>query len=707
MTTDLSLNLNKLFRAFNRDHLTDVFRTLFRISDYYAEEQREIPFDEAHTLGVYQEGVFDFKAYEKIPFFIIELKEKHRLQAQTGKKYQFTIARTILKSAGFDAGLFLFFNATERAFRISYVFSVYSGTKRTFSHFKRHSFYVAEHISNRTFIQQFSTCAFASSDDILNAFSLEPVTREFYQLLEKWYYHALNHVVFPPDAEAIPGGKNVQLIRFITRMLFIWFLKVKGVVPGHLFDESRLRIILKDKLDAHTSSFYLAILQNLFFATLNTPVEKRKFRKDPTGGRFNEHYMKHHVYRHHALVEHPDIFQELFGNIPFLNGGIFECLDYVKEEPDGSKKEIRMDGFSDVKSKQPVFPNHLLFENSAECSGLIPLLKTFHFTVDENSPADHDVALDPELLGHVFENLLATFNPETAQSARKQSGSFYTPREVVDFMCRRTLEHYLHTRMDGLSTEEAELLTSDADELPKGLTEAKKIQIVKALMNCRVLDPACGSGAFPMGMLHRMVLVLRKTDPECNVLNLEQEKHLRTLIKDFDQHTDIINKVLRKTDDYRRKLHLIENCIFGTDIQPIAIQISKLRFFISLLVEEEAKPDEPNMGMRPLPNLDVKFLVADSLLDLNGMNTGNFMQQEINILKELMHAFFEAHGYEEKIKIRRQFEKLKTKMLELIRSFNQHELAAQLEEFNPFLSDCVHHWFNPYLMFGISDGFDG
>lgn len=699
------MNLNRLFGDFNRWSLTRTFHDLFCSSDYYSEQSMELPFTEEHVRSVFREGVFEFRSYEKIPFFVVELKERHRIQALTGKKYQFSVARSVLRHTGYDAGLFLFFNPSEAAFRISYVFSVYADNRRTFSHYRRHSFYVARHIPNRTFLQQFSGCSFASADDIRRAFSLEPVTKEFYQQLEKWYYQALQQVRFPAIGDPSPTQKNVWLIRFITRMLFIWFLKVKGVVPEKLFDENYVRIILKDKLDPESSSYYLAILQNLFFATLNTAPENRKFRKDPTTGKFNEHYMKHHVFRHHALVEHPDIFSDLFGSIPFLNGGIFECLDYVKEEPDGSGKEIRMDGFSDVKSKQPHFPNRLLFGNNPEGPGLISLLNTFHFTIDENSPVDEDVALDPELLGHVFENLLATFNPETAQNARKLSGSFYTPRQVVDFMCRRALAHYLHTGIAGLTIQTALHLTSDADTLPEGITETQKMQVVQALLKCRVLDPACGSGAFPMGMLQRMVWILRKTDPDCKLLNREKEIHLRSVIKDFDKHADFINKVIQKTDDYKRKIHLIENCIFGTDIQPIAIQISKLRFFISLLAEEEVNPDAPNMGLRPLPNLDVKFLVANSLIALKNMSA-NLMQEQINKLRELMHEFFEARSYEEKNRIRRKFEALKKEMLDLMYGFNQAEVARQVEEFHPFYTDRVHNWFDPFLMFGINNGFD-
>lgn len=190
-----------------------------------------------------------------------------------------------------------------------------------------------------------------------------------------------------------------------------------------------------------------------------------------------------------------------------------------------------------------------------EKKGIIPLLRRYNFTVEENAPNEVQVALEPELLGKVFENLLGSFNPETKETARKQSGSFYTRREIVDYMVDESLITYLQNKLPHVEKNLLRALFEN-EQLPKDLAYNSNLRNVIAtqLKAIKILDPACGSGAFPMGILNRMVEVLEK-------LNVNNESI------------------------YDLKLHLIEECIYGIDIQPIAIQISKLRFFISLVVE--------------------------------------------------------------------------------------------------------------------------
>ncbi|MCX8081736.1 MAG: N-6 DNA methylase, partial [Bacteroidia bacterium] len=319
----------------------------------------------------------------------------------------------------------------------------------------------------------------------------------------------------------------------------------------------------------------------------------------------------------------------------------------------------------------------------------------FHFTIDENSSVDEDVALDPELLGNVFENLLASYNPETSKSARKNTGTYYTPREIVDFMCEQALLAYLKNKVPQADPEALEGLISDAEGVPPVPEEVRR-EIVKYVMECRILDPACGSGAFPMGMLHRMVKLLQKTDPDGRFMHKPESANDATRGQN-------VHNVIQKNADYHRKLFLIENCIYGTDIQPIAIQISKLRFFISLLVDEAIDPALPNMGLQPLPNLDIKFIIADALTPLKDVNVGNFVQEFVNDLKALMHEYFEAGTLENKNRLKEKFRVLKQKLVEMARDFGQEELATQMQEFNPFYADHVHAWFDGFLMFGVNN----
>jgi adenine-specific DNA-methyltransferase len=144
-----------------------------------------------------------------------------------------------------------------------------------------------------------------------------------------------------------------------------------------------------------------------------------------------------------------------------------------------------------------------------EFRGLISIFKDYNWTTDESSPIDQEVALDPELLGKVFENLLASYNPETATTARKATGSYYTPKEIVDYMVEESLKEYFKTKTS-LSEEKIENLFYQ--EEPK-LSDEEKRELVRAIADVKIIDPACGSGAFCMGALHKLVELLNKIDP--------------------------------------------------------------------------------------------------------------------------------------------------------------------------------------------------
>ncbi|MFM6248225.1 MAG: hypothetical protein ACKPEQ_03580, partial [Dolichospermum sp.] len=258
------------------------------------------------------------------------------------------------------------------------------------------------------------------------------------------------------------------------RLIFVWFLKEKGLVPDALFNENQLTNLLKS-LSAEESTYYKAILQNLFFATLNTEMntdekpDNRKFRgKNQQQSGRDAHYGITNVYRYQDYFTNADEFLGLCSNIPFLNGGLFECLDRDKDgdskpTPKGKEKtKIRIDGFSEREDNVLSVPNVLFFGEATDVDlnqtygtknkkykvqGLINIFNRYKFTIDENTPIEEEIALDPELLGKVFENLLAAYNPETETTARKQTGSFYTPREIVNYMVDESLIAYLQNAL--------------------------------------------------------------------------------------------------------------------------------------------------------------------------------------------------------------------------------------------------------------------
>jgi len=302
-------------------------------------------------------------------------------------------------------------------------------------------------------------------------FNIELLNKRFYKELSNWYFWALPQVEFPADLEPDKEKRNATgLIRLLTRLIFCWFLKEKNLIPEKLFHPTDLAKLLKgfDPESETSSTYYQAILQNLFFATLNQRMGKdgngkpyRLFATDEGFAKNRVTYDVNNLYRYEALFrDEPDAALAHFADIPFLNGGLFECLDRTE---DGTDKKRYLDGFSRNAKKRPQVPDRLFFDSgetadlstaygdtkrkAEKVTGLITILNRYKFTIVENTPIDQEIALDPELLGKVFENLLASYNEETKTTARKQTGSFYTPRPIVDYMVDESLKAHLERKL--------------------------------------------------------------------------------------------------------------------------------------------------------------------------------------------------------------------------------------------------------------------
>ena len=342
---------------------------------------------------------------------------------------------------------------------------------------------------------------------------IEALNRRFYRDLFGWFQRAVSACRFPDDG-AGEGSAERHVIRLITRMLFIWFLKEKRLVPEALFDEGFARTALKHHAPDSTD-YYCAVLQNFFFATLNTEIDRRAFST-----KTNEAHRDFSKYRYRALLADPEGFVALLRSVPFVNGGLFDCLDDFAAAGAGGR---RIDAFTDsveTQGRDLDVPARVFFDPQ---DGLFPLFGHYKFTVEENTPLDREVALDPELLGRVFENLLAAYNPETRETARKATGSYYTPRQVVDYMVREALAAALAEK--SRPTVEGGRVLARAARLPPGslgrggrtleslFEEREKRAVVAAIADIRALDPAVGSGAFPMGVLQTLTLALRRLDP--------------------------------------------------------------------------------------------------------------------------------------------------------------------------------------------------
>lgn len=453
-------------------------------------------------------------------------------------------------------------------------------------------------------------------------------------------------------------------VRLIGRVIFSWFLKEKKSTAGVPIVPNELL-----SLDAVASNtdYYHNILEPLFFELLNKRVE----------------------HRHEGLREAP------FSTVPYLNGGLFSPQrgDYYNQN-----------SFNGAGTPGLIHISNEWF------SELYEVLEQYNFTVDENTTYDVDLSIDPEMLGRIFENLLAEIDPETGDSARKSTGSFYTPREIVDNMIDSSLLEFLMSKT-GVEEKKLKALISwgqiDDEEYP--LTADEKQKIVMALANLTILDPACGSGAFPIGILQKVVYILQQADPRAEIWLENQLKS----VSSPELKRDIQEKYESENYDWLRKYGVIRETIFGVDIQTIATEISKLRCFLTLIIEEEVDDNKPNRGVHALPNLDFKFVTANSLLGLpessssaksKGMNLFEDVSH-IEQLKNIRSQYFGATA-DERARLQVEFKNLQMDMLRsrIATSGATSDLYNILSDWDPF-SHKATSWFDTEWMFGV-EGFD-
>lgn len=592
------------------------------------------------------------------------------------------------------AGAFMFcYRKNESILRFSYVSETWGFNKqgeyeKISTDTKRYTYLLGEGRGCHTAIKQFGKLKESKQalTDITEAFSVETLTKQFYKDLFEWYQWAIDDstlVTFPNNITTEDDDRDdveKKVIRMITRIMFVWFIKQKELVPNRIFDIEYLSTILKefDPYSTTVGNYYNAILQNLFFATLNCAIEDENGNTRKFATSTKRDIKTLYRYAEMFSISEQEVIN-LFSEVPFLNGGLFECLDKTRYR-DGVEQCYNFDGFSrndarfaDGRYKhRAVVPNILFFEPE---KGLLSILSRYNFTIEENSPEEQQVALDPELLGKVFENLLGAYNPETKETARNQSGSFYTPREIVNYMVDESLIAYLGNN-DFVRSLFSYDFTFDKAKSNEYLKIADKLKAVK------ILDPACGSGAFPMGLLNRIVEILERISPDENVYDL--------------------------------KLSVIENCLYGSDIQSIAAQITKLRFFISLICDCEKDASKPNFGIPTLPNLETKFVSANTLIAKKKRDPqGNLfenpeIEQTKRKLAEIRHKHFSAKSASTKYRLRKEDEELRGKLINLLSDDNgfAQDDAKQLVSWNPYDQNAVSPFFDPEWMFGVADGFD-
>jgi hypothetical protein len=570
-------------------------RTFPISSEYYDYVQS------AYSLGSYTD-------MSKKTIDVLGVKLKRTSSRDRARTMQRNFIAKYLTNYSKDAALVAFYGDDDHEdWRFSFVKLEYNISKdeagklkveTELTPVKRYSYLVGKNEPNHTCKQQFlellTRDELPSIDAIENAFSVEKVTKIFF---EKYYelYLILNEALEDKiktnkHMKVEFENKNISTVEFTKRLLgqivFIYFLQKKGWL-GVEKDESGefkpwgsgpknfLKKLYKKEIIPY-GNFFNDILEPLFYEALAIPRDN-------------------------------DYSTYFRCKIPFLNGGLFEALNNYN----WTGLDITLD--------------NEIFEN------IFSIFDTFNFTVKEDEPLDKEVAVDPEMLGKVFENLLEVTD-------RKSKGEFYTPREVVHYMCQQALTEYLSTNtfIPKVDIEKfvkvSDLALFDAiraeESIRKGMTDATKISIPSSikenyclldrlLREIKVVDPAVGSGAFPVGMMNEIV----------------KARTLLTVYYDLSEQ--------EKRTSYSLKRETIENCLYGVDIEPSAVEITKLRFWLSLVVDEQ---DMRNI--QPLPNLDFKIMCGNSLLE----NFEGIKLFDENIVKQRNESYpFEIKQMDDKI----------------------------------------------------------
>lgn len=410
-------------------------------------------------------------------------------------------------------------------------------------------------LPRRTAIQQISNIYWEYQDKgsihpaLNSAFDVEAVTNAFFKEYKRIFDSSFEKISGFGDSEEELKHKELYILTLFNRLMFIYFVSRKGWMRFRNDNDYLNALWMDYESDPTQSNFYNDRLAHLFFGGLNIPDARHLKKKDP-------------------------MLYSKIGDVPFLNGGLFQKSDLDRVEHDIQVPDDAI---------EPIFKE---------------LFDKFNFTVMESTPLDIGVAVDPEMLGKVFEELV---------TERHESGAYYTPRPVVSFMCREALKGYLTAHNKDIDSTAISEFVDTRDTSKISLSDARELS--HHLYSIKVVDPACGSGAYLLGMLQELV-----------------ELHMAL----YDHKLKLDGPGL-----YRLKLKIIEDNLHGVDNDPFAVNIAMLRLWLALAIEFE--PDDEHDDPDALPNLDFKIVCGDSLLGIdpgqNNLDRELIRKSNLNALK--------------------------------------------------------------------------
>ena len=608
--------------------------------------------------------ISEYSDEEKNKIYVMVVKVKEDKDPIRARVKQREFIAKLLREWHKDGALVVFYNEESLHWRMSFIRLNYEftlkGIEEKITPAKRLSYVVGEGEACKTAKDQFYTLAnleeSVSLSKLEEVFALEKVTNEFFKEYKNKYLDIketlINDENFMAEAKKHDNEKPESFAEGFAKKLmgqisFIYFLQKKGwlglkmtadklsyeeynkiyeraldkekEVLEKVYDRvDRDTFVLNkeelSKLDNKTESELLARAFNLpkYFKEwgngdkkfLRTLFDNHSKNDKNNGKTFFEDYLE--VLFYNNFSEDRGELQystEFDSRIPFLNGGLF-------------------DPYGDYKWRETKFNlKDELFSNDDE-TGILDIFDRYNFTINENDSYETEVAVDPEMLGKVFENLLDV-------SDRKSKGAFYTPREIVRYMTNESIMNYLLTNLEGKNITKNDLeylfslgeftkeydqqifekdylsdnkpLSKDIFGMPREIIANSKL-IDELLIKVKIADPACGSGAFPLGILNEIVRARNVLTFYINMIEVLKEKDEKNYWKRID-------KKQKERKLYKLKLETIQNCLYGVDIEPSAIDITKLRLWLSIIV------DSDNNNVRPLPNLDFNFMIGNSLID--------------------------------------------------------------------------------------------
>ncbi|QWK20283.1 MAG: Eco57I restriction-modification methylase domain-containing protein [Hydrogenobacter thermophilus] len=603
-------------------------------------------------------GRYEDEDGRKIDILIVYLKKETSLYRARTAQRNF-VAEYLQGKLGTDskkyAALVAFVSSPEdwrfSLVKMDYKF-VGGRVKEEFTPAKRFSFLVGKneksHTAQSRFLPLLESDKYPTLEDLEEAFNVEVVTEEFFRKYRDLFIRTkleLDKIVQTnPKVRQEFENKNINTVDFAKKLLgqivFLYFLQKKGwfgVKRGASWGSGPkdfIRRLFNGEYGKY-DNFYNDILEPLFYEALRTD----RSADDHYYSRFN-------------------------CKIPFLNGGLFDPInnfDWVNV---------------DILLPNELFSNKNKTKEGDIGDGILDVFDRYNFTVNEEEPLEKEVALDPELLGKIYEKLNA-IRPDNFDEYvkvlksgkkgdetkfNKEYGVYYTPREIVHYMCQESLINYLETELAGkVKREDLEKFVRYADlflehertafekrerikrgeqketkyehRIPESIIQNAEL-IDKLLADIKVCDPAVGSGAFLVGMMHEIV-------------------KLRQLLSVY---------LGREVNTYDLKRHCIENSLYGVDIDPGAVEVCRLRFWLSLVVDEE-----DFYSIKPLPNLDYKVVQGDSLL---GVEKNLFNQEDFRKLEELKKKYFNETNPRQKQNYKRQIDELIYKITNGLKEFD-------------------------------------